>query len=299
MAQICCRCILSSEMSNVQIGEDGLCNFCRNSKPDSTPRMAIEILRQEILSHVRDEGADYDAVVALSGGKDSSVTLYIAREQLKLKPLAVTVDNGFLSQGALDNCRKVTDFLSVDWILVRNNVKEYKQIFRQSYIERESPCPTCSLLNMRTVCKIADEKGLGLVLTGHETLSTYNSNDDSFTGGITYPAAQAYFDGGTLRNNISVVRVLALFSIGEKQLMEILRILPWQPPDTIGGVSCEILGLSMAKAFERLNFHPYSFEFAEAVRTGKLTREEGLELIKKPMIPSDIETRLLERLNLT
>jgi len=48
-----------------------------------------------------------------------------------------------------------------------------------------------------------------------------------------------------------------------------------------------------------LNFHPYSFEFAEAVRTGKLTREEGLELIKKPMIPSDIETRLLERLNLT
>ena len=61
----------------------------------------------EILEASRGTGA-YDAIVAFSGGKDSSYTLKLLVEDYGLNCLAVTIDNGFISEGAFKNCRTIT-----------------------------------------------------------------------------------------------------------------------------------------------------------------------------------------------
>ena len=61
----------------------------------------------------------YNALVALSGGKDSTMALHIAVKKLGLKPLAVFIDNGFCVEAMYRNVKNATDSLGVDLLIFK------------------------------------------------------------------------------------------------------------------------------------------------------------------------------------
>ena len=101
-------------------------------------------------------------VMAFSGGKDSTYTLWLLGQVWGLRVLAVTVDNGFVAAGALDNMRRVTETLGTDHVLVRPNPKALRALFRAS-AERDIH-PAKALERASSVCSscIAVIKGLAL-----------------------------------------------------------------------------------------------------------------------------------------
>lgn len=106
----CSACLIPDTFPGTVIGSDGSCNRCAEFQP-ITYRGA-DALRQEL--SVR-PGATYDCIVPISGGKDSTYALYLAREKLGLRPLAVHYDNRFTSPLALENIRRVCDRLGVEF----------------------------------------------------------------------------------------------------------------------------------------------------------------------------------------
>ena len=55
----------------------------------------------------RNRHMKYDSIVAFSGGKDSCFALYLAKKKYGLRPLAVSADNGFLTERARQNMKRI------------------------------------------------------------------------------------------------------------------------------------------------------------------------------------------------
>lgn len=105
----CKRCLLPSSINGITFDTDGVCNHCRSYERDFAQwdvikdRKAIEF--QELLARAKSLNRPYDCLVPLSGGKDSTYVLYLVTKVYKLRTLAVTLDNGYLSDLAKENIK--------------------------------------------------------------------------------------------------------------------------------------------------------------------------------------------------
>ena len=107
---ICNKCILPDTFPGVTFDNDGVCNHCRNFQ-------GVEVLQGhkkeyeekflELVDRYRNHGS-YDCLIAYSGGKDSTYTLKLLRDRYNLRVLALTIDNGFVSEQAFRNMCNVT-----------------------------------------------------------------------------------------------------------------------------------------------------------------------------------------------
>jgi hypothetical protein len=132
----CTRCILPGTLSAVTFDENGVCNHCRKYDADFKEWDSIKERREQefkaILLHAKKLKRPYDVLVPLSGGKDSTYALYLCSKVYALKVLAVTLDNGYLTQPARNNISNALKCCSADHIyytLNRENSDELFSIF--------------------------------------------------------------------------------------------------------------------------------------------------------------------------
>jgi tRNA(Ile)-lysidine synthase TilS/MesJ len=120
MANQCSRCLLGTDVPGVRITESGLCSVCTDyDKTWGDWKQVKERKRKElehILKIVKSKKRLYDVLIPFSGGKDSSYVLFLCRKVYNLNCLAVTFDNGFLTEHARHNIAKTCENLNVDHI---------------------------------------------------------------------------------------------------------------------------------------------------------------------------------------
>lgn len=112
---------------NITFDENGLCSYCqnydRNIKPYWKPNENRFDELEEIANQIRKagEGQEYDCVLGLSGGADSSYLAYIAKEVMHLRPLALVIDTGWNLNVAVENIERIVKGLDIDmWTIVVN-----------------------------------------------------------------------------------------------------------------------------------------------------------------------------------
>ena len=106
--------------SKIAFDSEGVCDHCRTFKqkirpnwhPDERGRRELEAIVGGIKK--AGKGRDFDCIIGMSGGIDSSYLTYLAREQLGLRPLVFHVDAGWNSQIAVNNIEKLVDKLKLD-----------------------------------------------------------------------------------------------------------------------------------------------------------------------------------------
>ena len=131
----CSKCILTAEYPNIEFDENGVCNYCNYYEKIQTQLTDFDQLGksfQQRIEHHRGSGKKYDCLVGLSGGKDSSYVLYYLVRKCGLRVLAYTGDNGFLTEYAFDNIRRVVNKLDVDHLFFRPRwgmAREFYQLF--------------------------------------------------------------------------------------------------------------------------------------------------------------------------
>jgi len=113
----CSRCLMDTTATGIVFDELGQCNFCTDflARLDRTGLVATAEQREAFLAGVRRDGKgkDYDCIVGLSGGVDSSYALHLAVRN-GLRPLAVHLDNGWNSELAVHNIANLVRSLNVD-----------------------------------------------------------------------------------------------------------------------------------------------------------------------------------------
>lgn len=103
----------------IKFDANGFCNHCtaalerlrKELLPPKERKRALNILVEKIKAE--GVGKEYDCIIGVSGGLDSTKTAYTVK-MLGLRPLAVHFDNGWSSELAVDNIKKVVDELEID-----------------------------------------------------------------------------------------------------------------------------------------------------------------------------------------
>ncbi len=117
--QRCARCIMDTSDPDIRFDEKGYCNHCTEGLATLRRVLLPSPQREEVLARLverirRDgRGKEYDCIIGLSGGVDSSTVAYRVK-QLGLRPLAVHFDNGWDSEVAVDNIRNIVKRLGFD-----------------------------------------------------------------------------------------------------------------------------------------------------------------------------------------
>ena len=118
--QICSHCIMDTTDPNIVFNNAGQCEYCDNFKNIILPKWSIgfEGFTQlsKIAEAIRSEGngKDFDCIIGLSGGLDSSYVAYLAKEKMGLRPLLFHVDAGWNTDQAVGNIEKLVDGLGLD-----------------------------------------------------------------------------------------------------------------------------------------------------------------------------------------
>ncbi len=118
--RICKRCIMDTTDPDIIFNEEGICNHCMDYdakaanfwKPGVEGRKEIDAIVAAIKEEQKDK--EYDAVIGLSGGVDSSYLAYIAVKVFKLRLLAIHVDGGWNSELAVKNIENIVSKLGID-----------------------------------------------------------------------------------------------------------------------------------------------------------------------------------------
>nr|WP_295162668.1 7-cyano-7-deazaguanine synthase [uncultured Methanobrevibacter sp.] len=111
-----------------------------------------------------EESSNTEAVVALSGGVDSSFSLILAKK-LGFNPIAVTVDPGtiILPKQFKDNIRTVTENLKIDHEYIET---DYSEIIAESFTGKLHPCGRCSKNTGELVKQYAKDKEIPIIIFG-------------------------------------------------------------------------------------------------------------------------------------
>lgn len=130
--QLCTKCVMDTSDPHITFDADGVCSHCRKFKnvtsrdwyPNDEGLRRWQVMAEQIRQESK--GREYDCILGLSGGVDSSYLALVAKEA-GLRPLALHVDAGWNSELAVANIEKIVKHCNfdlhthvVDWEEVRD-----------------------------------------------------------------------------------------------------------------------------------------------------------------------------------
>jgi N-acetyl sugar amidotransferase len=119
---------------NIIIDEEGICDYCKNFNSTILPNWDtghkgyVELLRIAEIIKKNGEGKDFDCIIGLSGGLDSSYAAYVAKEIMGLRPLIFHVDAGWNTDKAVGNIEKICNGLGLELYTNVINWEEMKDL---------------------------------------------------------------------------------------------------------------------------------------------------------------------------
>jgi N-acetyl sugar amidotransferase len=147
--RVCTRCVMDTSDPEIVFDDAGHCNHCReflemrsgHTHHGGATRAELESIVSDIKEAGR--GREYDCVIGMSGGVDSSYLAYLAKREFGLRPVAVHMDNGWDSPDAVINIRNVVNRLDIayeSFVLDWDEFRDLQLAFlRASVPETETP----------------------------------------------------------------------------------------------------------------------------------------------------------------
>lgn len=171
--QVCANCVMDTTDSLIQFDERGFCDHCNNYyhnilpnwHPDEMGKQQLDVIVKKIKQDGR--GKQYDCIIGLSGGVDSSYLAYYAKEVLGLRPLIFAVDTGWTLNVAVENIEKIVKGLGVDLyteILDWNEMKDFQLAYFKAQVPYQDIPQDHTIF--ASLYNYASKQGIKYVLTG-------------------------------------------------------------------------------------------------------------------------------------
>lgn len=168
--RICERCLMDTlSDSKIKFNKDGFCNYCVDyfdflSQPNYKGSLELDqivgIIKQ------KGKGRDFDCVMGVSGGVDSSYSVYLAKE-LGLRVLLVHMDNGWDTEISVKNIKALASKLEFEYVSVVLDWEEFREIqlafFRSHIVDLEMPT---DIAIAASIYQTAQEYNIKYIISG-------------------------------------------------------------------------------------------------------------------------------------
>lgn len=311
--RICTRCIMDTTVPDIEFSEQGVCNCCReyeemakrHLRQDETGRRELELL----VADMKRKGAnrDYDCVIGVSGGVDSTYVAYLIKKRFDLRPLAVHLDNGWDAELAVSNVESVLKKLSIDLytqVLDWEQFKDLQVAFLKSSIS-SAEIPTDHAISA-TLFRVAADKSIPYIVMGgnvvtegimpwswqysyrdlrmiraiHHKFGTTRIRDIptlSFLDEIYYRVVKGI-------RTVAVLNYVPYVKADAKKLLQ--DELGWRD---YGGKHYESVYTRFFQAYylpRKFNIDKRKAHLSTLIMSGQISREEALKLMQEPPCPS-------------
>ncbi len=301
----CSTCGIGSDTPGIKLDEDGSCNLCRDYARHSSRVEAYfrgrNELRETIETAARRKTGDYDCMVLLSGGKDSTYALYQVAA-LGFRIYAFTLDNGYISDQARDNVQRVVDDLGIDHEFA--TTEHMPEIFRDSLTRFSNVCQGCFKTIYTLSLRRADQLGIPALITGisrgqlFETrlnvgLFRGNRGDEEIdqavlqarkayhrrNDAVTHYLGNEEFRSDEIFDRIQLIDFYRYWSATLTEMLEFLaNRAPWiRPADTGRSSNCLINDVGIYVHRKERGFHNYAVPYSWDVRLRQKDRHQAVQ----------------------
>jgi N-acetyl sugar amidotransferase len=141
----CTRCCMPETQEGIKFDEMGICQACQSSEQ----KIHIDwTVRERELRRILDEakekaGSNYDCIVPISGGKDSTFQLHVLVKIYGMKPLAVTFSHNWFSETGWYNLQNALEKFNVDHMMFTPNRDLVNRLARRSLETIGDACWHC------------------------------------------------------------------------------------------------------------------------------------------------------------
>jgi N-acetyl sugar amidotransferase len=142
--RICTRCIMDTRSDpKITFDAHGVCSHCARYDRLVSSRVikgeAGRLAAEQLVAKMRaaGKGRDYDCIIGVSGGVDSTYVAYRVRA-MGLRPLAVHFDNGWDSELAVSNIEKVLKRLDIDLYTYVVDWEEFRDL-QLAFLKASTP----------------------------------------------------------------------------------------------------------------------------------------------------------------
>lgn len=318
MLKRCQDCLMAETKPGIYFNEQGICQACVRYKlratVDWTDRM--EQLKKLAGKYKRDDGY-YDSIIAVSGGKDSTFQVYIFKDILGMNPLLLGVGDPFTkTQAGLHNIRNIGEAFNCDLITLQLSPDLVRRMVRVAFEEYGSPTwpidraiyayPIHMAVNMRIPLVVYGENvswEYGGVLN-QETFSAKDQINNSVAKSIDW---EFWFKRGFSKREINMLSYPAQEEIQAAGLEPIYLsyFIPWDGHRNyqiarrhgFRDLTHEWKREGYIEDYDQIDSMAYlmnvwlkypKYGFARAtdvvgywIRSGRITRDEGIRLIKE------------------
>ena len=309
--QVCSNCIMDNSDSEISFDQNFVCDHCRTFKEKIEPNWKAKLLDEKYLNDLikdikkKSRNKEYDCIIGMSGGIDSSYLVYLAVVEMGLNPLVFHVDAGWNSQIAVNNIEKIIDNLNLDLFTEVINWKEMRDLqlsfFKSGVPHIDAPQDHAFFA---TMYKYASKYNIKYILTGgnYSTECIRNPKEWMYYqsdlkqlkdiqkkyGSVklkTFPTTSILWHKVWLPyiKNIRLVRPLDYYIYDKKKAMDLLsKKFSWQPYPQKHFESRFTKFYESYWLPERFGYDVRKVQLSSLILTQQITRKEALEVIKKP-----------------
>lgn len=309
--QVCTKCVMDTTDPNIFFDENGVCDHCHDFQNNVKPNWHTDERGRQYLSSIVDKiktsgkDNDFDCLLGLSGGVDSSFMLHLAVKEFGLRPLVFHVDGGWNSELAVHNINVMIDKLGLDLYTEVINWEEMKD-FQLAFFKSGVPhldIPQDHAF-IATLYRFAEKYKIKYILNG----------GNFATECVQYPMEWFYYGTDVVHNNdirkifgTNKMETYPFSSIFRHKIylkyfkgvnvLKPLNYMPFIKEDAISLLEKEYswkpypqkhFESRFTKFYEgywlpeRFGYDTRKVQYSSLILTGQMTRDKAIEQLKKP-----------------
>jgi imidazoleglycerol phosphate synthase cyclase subunit len=289
------------------LAQEGLKLLGEKRLTGASGQRAIEEVVERL--KVEGRGRDYDCLIGLSGGVDSSYVAMMVKS-LGLRPLAFHLDNGWNSNTAVLNIKKIVDILDIDlhtYVIEWEDMKDLQRSFFRASL------PDVEVLTDHAIVastfRVAEEFGVRTVIFGinptTESLMprawTYSKRDAAHIRAVhrrfgerrltNFPFIEPWdFMRHKWMKTIKYEPLLSYLDFNkQKALNELKEKVGYEPYARKHGESRFTQFFQEYYLPEKFGFDKRKGHLSSLIIAGQMTREEALAELQQPLYPDPLQ----------
>lgn len=315
----CKKCVMPDTRPGIMFDNEGVCQACRaeelkNQTDWSARHHELEVLCNKYRGM---NGDGYDCIIAVSGGKDSHFQVHYLKEQMKMNPLLVTVEDNFpMTEAGKSNIRNISEEFGCDLISLKPNIKLQKKLMRKTFEKYGKPTWYIDRLIYTYPLHMAVKFGVPMVVYGENINYEYGGSQreetysamDQVNNGVADPIPfEELLDDGVSMKDLSLLKAPTAEEMAASKLDPIYlsyfvrwssyRNYIFAKSRGFRDLTHEWVRTHHVENFDQIDsgaylIHPWmkypKFGHASAtdyaskfIRYGLITRDQGIELVKK------------------
>lgn len=317
--QTCTNCVMDTSDAHIIFDDKGICERCKEYEKSILPwwkhGKGHEAELKSLLNQIKasGKGKEYDCILGLSGGLDSSYLLHLAVTKWGLRPFVFHIDAGWNLPVAEENIKKLCDKLSVHLHIQKLDWEELRQMqiafFKTGHAGLDAPQDHAFIAQ---IDKYSQQLGVKYILNGYNISTEIIADPESWFEGAG-PTADKIYIKDVLKKHGNFKTKNYIYTTGLKhkflipyikgvKTLTLLNYVPYIKKDVIATLEHEY----GYHAYGQKHFEDLLTKFLEAwwlptrfgydirraqlsslVVTGQLTRDEALEILKNPPVPKE------------